>query len=231
MKYKTQMDDMISSRDSNEIINVITHLAGALLSVAGMVILIVLSARQQKWLHLTSFVIYGSTVIISFTMSTILHSFLLFKRYSKILGILDHSAIYFLIAGTYTPICLAVVGGGLGWSIFGVIWGLAVINVILKVTFFSKFPTLLSILGYLAMGWLSISLVYSVFNRLGMSSIFIMFLGGLSYTIGAIIFIKGKPNPFPPYLGNHEIWHIMVLMGNLAFFFLMLLYVLPYSRI
>lgn len=231
MKPKMQMDDMISSQDSNELINVITHLAGALLSIAGMVVLIVLSARQQKWLHLTSFAIYGSTVIASFTMSTVLHFFLLFKRYSKFLGMLDHSAIYLLIAGTYTPICLAVVGGGLGWTIFGVIWGLAIINIVLKCVFFSNFPTLLSILGYLLMGWLSISLVYNVFTKLGFTSIIVMMIGGLSFTIGAIIFIRGKPNPFPPFLGNHEIWHIMVLIGNLSFYFLMLLYVLPYSRI
>ena len=145
MKGKVQMDEMISSRDSNEYVNVITHLIGALLSIAGMVVLIVMSASAKKWLHLVSFTIYGSTVVISFIMSTLLHFFLLFEKYSQVLGVLDHSAIYFLIAGTYTPICLVVVGGPLGWTIFGTIWGLAIVNMVLKAIFFSNFPTSLSI--------------------------------------------------------------------------------------
>ena len=78
------------------------------------------------------------------------------------------------------------------------------------------------------MGWLSLSLVYSVFVRLGSGSISVMLIGGFLYTIGSAVFIKGKPNPFPPYLGSHEIWHIMVLLGNLTFFLMMFLYVLPY---
>lgn len=228
LKDKSKMDKMISSEESNEYVNSITHLVGAVLSIAGLVVLIVFSALQHKWVHLISFSIYGFTVFLSMLASSLLHFFLLFNKYHRVFGILDHSAIYLLIAGTYTPFCLAVVGGVLGWTVFGIIWGLAILNIVIKSVFFNKIPKSISTVGYIAMGWLSIVLVYSVYVRLGLLSIILMILGGLFYTIGAGIFFAGKPNPKPPYFGNHEIWHIMVLLGNITFFAVMVFFVLPY---
>jgi hemolysin III len=219
---------MISSRNANEGFNAISHLVAAAIAVAGLVLLIVFSAIERKWLHLVSFSIYGTTVFVSMTLSSILHFFLWFKRYFRVFGILDHSAIYLLIAGTYTPFCLVVVGGGLGWSIFGVIWGLAILNIVLKSVFFTKMPLWLSMSGYLSMGWLSLALVWHVYSALGLVAILLLLLGGIFYTVGAAIFITEKPNPFPGKLAHHELWHILVMLGNLTFMAIMFLYVLPF---
>lgn len=223
-----ELDSMISSRNANEGFNAISHLVAAAIAVAGLVLLIVFSAIERKWLHLVSFSIYGTTVFVSMTLSSILHFFLWFKRYFRVFGILDHSAIYLLIAGTYTPFCLVVVGGGLGWSIFGVIWGLAILNIVLKSVFFTKMPLWLSMSGYLSMGWLSLALVWHVYSALGLVAILLLLLGGIFYTVGAAIFITEKPNPFPGKLAHHELWHILVMLGNLTFMAIMFLYVLPF---
>jgi hemolysin III len=119
---KTQMDHMISSADSNEYFNSISHLIGAILSVTGTTVLIVFSAIEYKWMHLISFAIYGTTLFLAFFSSTLLHFNLLFNKYRRVLGILDHNAIYLLIAGTYTPFCLVILEGALGWSIFAFIY-------------------------------------------------------------------------------------------------------------
>jgi len=228
MNRMNKLDPMISSKDANEAFNAISHAIAAVIGLTGMILLIIFSALQKKWLHVFSFSLYGFSVFLSMTMSSILHFFIWFKRYFKVFGILDHSAIYLLIAGTYTPFCLVVVKGTLGWSIFGIIWALAVVNIVLKAVFFSKMPLWLSMAGYLAMGWLSLLLVYRVYLLLGIKVVLLMIAGGLFYTIGAMIFIKEKPNLFPGRFGNHELWHVLVMLGNISFMISMFLYVLPY---
>ena len=221
--------EMVSSLNSNEGFNTISHLVASLIAVAGLVLLVVFSALQGKTIHVVSFSLYGASVFISMSLSSLLHFFLWKKKYYKVFGILDHSAIYILIAGTYTPFCLVVVRGPLGWSIFGVIWGLALINIIIKAIFFSKIPKWFSIAGYLVMGWISVSLIFNIYGKLGFVSILFMLLGGLMYSIGAFIFLNQKPNPFPGKFANHEIWHLMVLLGNVFFLLIMFLFVLPYN--
>lgn len=223
-----ELDPMVSSKDSNEAFNAISHTVAAVIGLTGMILLIVFSALQEKWLHVFSFSLYGFSVFISMTMSSILHFFIWFKKYFRVFGILDHSAIYLLIAGTYTPFCLIVVKGVLGWSVFGIIWALAAVNIALKAVFFTKMPLWLSMAGYLAMGWLSLLLIYRVAFLLGIKAVLLMLIGGLFYTIGAMIFIKEKPNPFPGHFGNHEIWHVLVMLGNISFMLIMFVYVLPY---
>lgn len=222
-------EEMVSSLDSNEGFNTISHLVASLIAVAGLVLLVVFSALQGKTMHVVSFSLYGASVFISMTLSSLLHFFLWRKKYYKVFGILDHSAIYILIAGTYTPFCLVVVRGGLGWSIFGVIWGLTLINIVIKAIFFSKIPKWFSTGGYLIMGWISISLVFNIYKKLGFVSILFMLIGGLMYSIGAFIFLRQSPNPFPGKFANHEIWHLMVMMGNIFFLLIMFLFVLPYN--
>jgi hemolysin III len=227
-EFNNKAYPMISSEHANEGFNAISHLVAALIALAGLVLLIVFSAIQQKWIHLISFSIYGATVFISMTMSSILHFFLWFKKFHKVFGILDHSAIYLLIAGTYTPFCLVIVRGGLGWTIFGIIWGLAALNIIIKSIYFTKVPLWFSMGGYLAMGWLSVALIHSVYSKLGFLAVFWILLGGLFYTIGAVIFITEKPNFFPGKFANHELWHVLVMLGNITFLGTMFSYVLPY---
>lgn len=227
-QQKPPLDPQISSPDSNEYFNSISHLIGAILSISALAVLVSLAAIAGKPAHVVGFAIYGVSLFLSFLFSCLLHFFLLFNKYLRVFGILDHNAIYILIAGTYTPFCLTIFSGATGWVLFGVIWSLAVFFITLKSIFFTKISTTLSNASFLLMGWIIVFLIGPIYNRLGMEAIALLTTGGLFYTIGALIFAFGKPNPFPPHFGNHEIWHVCVLLGNAAMFLVMLLYVLPY---
>lgn len=228
-RQKDVMDRMISAPDSNEYVNALTHLLGAILSVSATAVLVTLAARDQKWAHLVGFAVYGTTLLLSFLASCMLHFFLLFGRYKRVLGILDHCAIYLLIAGTYTPFCLILFGGATGWLLFGIIWSLAVFWIVLKAVFFVRMSSFISNLSYISMGWLVIFFIYPIYTQLGIGAILLMIGAGVVYTIGAVSFAHGTPNPFPPYFGNHEIWHVAVLIASGLFFCVMLFFVLPYA--
>lgn len=225
---KPPLDPLISSPDSNEYFNAISHLIGAILSISALAVLVSLAAIAGKPVHVVGFTIYGVSLFLSFLFSCLLHFFLVFNKYLRVFGILDHNAIYILIAGTYTPFCLTIFNGATGWILFGVIWSLAVFFITLKSIFFTKINVLMSNISFLLMGWIIIFLIGPVYNRLGLDAILLLVAGGLFYTVGALIFAFGKPNPFPPYFGNHEIWHLCVLAGNTIFFLVMLFHVLPY---
>ena len=227
-KEKVHMDPMISSVNSNEYFNSILHLLGTILSFAGTAFLIVLAAQYGKWVHLVSFSIYGLTLFLSFLASTILHFNLLFNRYYRLLGIFDHNAIFLLIAGTYTPLALAVFGGGMGWGLFTLIWCLAAFNIAIKSIFFAKMGKKLSTLCFVLMGWPVIFYAWPISKMLGADALILMIVGGLVYTVGAISFTAHKPDPFPPYFGNHEIWHLCVFIGNAIFFYFMYSHILNF---
>ncbi len=229
VRPKDALDPMISSPDSNEYYNALSHLLGAILSVSAIAVLVTLAAQEGKWLHLIGFAVYGATLLLSFLASTILHFFLLFGRYLRVLGILDHCAIYLLIAGTYTPFCLTLFAGPLGWFLFGLVWSLAAFWIVLKAVFFTRMPTLVSNLSYVSLGWIVVFFFAPVYNKLGPGAIGLMVAAGLCYTIGVASFASGWPNPFPPYFGTHEIWHTAVLIGGAIFFCVMLFYLLPYN--
>lgn len=219
---------MISSPDSNEYFNSISHLVGAILSISALAVLVSLAAVAGKPAHVVGFAIYGVSLFLSFLFSVLLHFFLLFNKYLRVFGILDHNAIYILIAGTYTPFCLAVLSGATGWVLFGIIWSLAVFFITLKSIFFARIPIWMSNASFLLMGWIIVFLIGPIYRELGTGALSLLVAGGLCYTVGALIFARGKPNPFPPYFGNHEIWHVCVLAGNTFMFLVMLWYVLPY---
>ena len=165
-------------------------------------------------------------MILSFTASSLLHGFLIAKKYKKIFGIIDHNAIYVLIAGSYTPICLLVLKNMTGALLFVIIWVLAIVNISLKSIFFSRIPKWLSMISYLSMGWLVILCIVKVYEVLGLGAIVLLILAGVSFTLGSIVFYNEKPNPLPPYFGNHEIWHIAVLAGNAFIYLIMAFFVL-----
>ncbi len=220
-------DDLISSGDSNEIFNSISHGAGAGLSIAGMVVLIVLSSFQGDPWKIVSFSIYGATLFLSMLASTLLHTFLAFGKYKRALGILDHAAIYLLIAGTFAPICLVVIGGSLGIVLLSIVFGVAIALLSIKSALFSKLNRRYSIISYLSLGWAGGIVGFLSYKELGAVPLLFFLLGGLFYTLGSIIFFTGKPNPFPPVFGSHEIWHVSVLAGNFVFYFSMVFFVLP----
>jgi len=203
----------------NEIANSITHGIGALLAVAGLVLLVVFAAIKGNAWHVVSFSIYGATLVLLYVASTLYHSFQE-PRLKYIFRIIDHSAIYLLIAGTYTPFTLVTLQGSSGWVLFGVIWGLAITGILYKAFFINR-HVVISTLFYLLMGWLIIFSIKDLISSLPVNGLVLLGAGGLSYTLG-MIFYAGRDR-----LLMHAIWHLFVLGGSICHFFAVFLYVLP----
>lgn len=208
----------IFSREE-EIANSITHGIGALLSIAALVILIVFSVLYGNAWHIVSFTIYGTTMFILYMSSTLVHSFPEGKA-KDIFEIFDHSSIYFYIAGTYTPFLLVVIKGPLGWSLFGIVWGLAFAGTVFK-CFFAKKYLLTSTLLYVVMGWMIVFAWKPLVNNLAPEGLMYLIIGGLLYTFGAVFYV------WRGFRFHHAVWHLFVIAGSAALFFCILFYVLP----
>lgn len=193
-----------------EIFNSITHGIGALLAIAGLVVLVVLSALRNDLIGVVSFAVYGATLTILYLSSTLYHALTL-PRAKQILRVFDHSSIYLLIAGSYTPITLKAMRGGWGWSLFGIIWGLALTGIILNLVNFEKTKKI-SLVLYILMGWLVVIAAKPVFNALSRGMLWMLFIGGLFYTVGVIFYVRKKV----PY--SHGVWHLFVLAGSVSHF-------------
>lgn len=194
-----------------EIANTITHAVGTGLSIAALVILIVAATTTGTAWHIVSFSIFGSTLILLYLASTLYHAIPVAKA-KRFLKTLDHSAIFLLIAGTYTPFMLGSLRGVLGWSIFGVIWGLAIAGVVLKCCFVYRFKRL-SLAIYIGMGWLCLLAGREMLAKLPATSLIFLTLGGMAYTAG-VIFYAWKRLPY-----GHAIWHLFVVTGSVLHFF------------
>ncbi|WP_138419931.1 PAQR family membrane homeostasis protein TrhA [Aquibacillus sediminis] len=202
-----------------EIANSVTHGIGMALSIAGLVILIVFSSLHGTAWHVVSFTLFGSTMVMLYSSSTLVHG--LPKGKAKdVFEILDHSSIYFFIAGTYTPFLFIVVKGTLGWTLFGIVWGLAVAGTIFKAFFVKKFLFTSTIL-YVVMGWLIIFAWDALTSTLAPNGIRLLVIGGLAYTIGAIFYM------WRGFKFHHALWHLFVLAGSVLHYFCILFYVLP----
>ncbi len=202
-----------------EIMNAITHGVGAVLSIAALVILIVMSAIKGTPWHVVSFTIYGITLLILYTESTLYHS-LPGKKVKRLFRKFDHMSIYILIAGTYTPFCLTILRGYIGWTIFGIVWGSTILGIVLKAFFVGK-KEILSTLLYIVMGWLIIIAIKPMYLSMTFKGFIFLVAGGLAYTFGAFFFIKDNIKY------NHGIWHLFVMAGSVFHFFsvLSLLYI------
>lgn len=197
----------------------LSHLAGAGLSVAGMVVLLVL-ARGKPW-HVTSFAVYGGSLVLLYLSSAVYHLLPVGPRWVKRLLAVDQAAIYFLIAGTYTPLCLTALRGAWGWSLFGVVWGLAVTGVILRFAW-RRAPHWLCFVLYLVMGWLCVIAAPPLAKALHPAALGWLVAGGLVYTLGAVVFATERPRLWPGIFGSHDLWHVMVLGGSACHFVVML---------
>jgi len=204
--------------------NGLSHLAGALLSIAGLVVLLVFS-NGKPW-HTTAFSIYGASLIILYTASALYHSLPVQPHHIRKLLVFDQVAIYLLIAGTYTPLCLVSLRGPWGWSMLGVIWGIALVGIVLRLAWRTA-PPALPVVLYLVMGWLSVIASKPLVSALPPSGIGWLFAGGMVYTIGAVIFALQRPNLWPGKFGSHELWHVMVLGGSACHYVMMFMFVLP----
>ena len=197
-----------------ELINAITHGFGALLAIAALVILVVLSSIEGTPWHIVGFTIFGSALVILYAVSTLYHGFTntslkeLFRKF-------DHMAIFLLIAATYTPFCLTVLSGWIGWTLFGVVWASAAGGIILKVFATGRYEALSTAL-YVAMGWLVVLFVKPVYSAISIEGFVFLMIGGAFYSIGVFFFVRDKVRYF------HGIWHMFVLSGSFFHFFAVL---------
>lgn len=202
-----------------ELMSAISHGIGAALSIAALVLCVVFSAIHNNISAIISSVIYGSTSIILYMMSTLYHS-LKINNAKRIFRILDHSSIFLLIAGTYTPYALVSLPKTIGWIIFSIIWGCAILGIVLNSINLEKFKRL-SIILYLVMGWMIIFSFDKLLISIDIRGIYLMITAGLLYTIGAVFYGVGKKIKY-----MHSIFHMFVLAASICFFFSIFLYVI-----
>ena len=199
-----------------EIANSITHGIGAGLSIAALVILVVLASRRGDVWRIVSFSIYGASLILLYLSSTLYHSFVN-PKIKNIFRIIDHSAIYLLIAGSYTPITLTFMRGAWGWTLFGIVWGIALGGITLTILLLDKLKALL-VLSYVVMGLLVIIAIKPMIEMVPRGMIVWLFIGGAFYLLG-VIFYLWKRLPY-----HHPIWHLFVLGGSISHFLGVLFY-------
>jgi hemolysin III len=205
-----------------EIAHSAIHGVGMLLSMAGLVTLVLIARRTGDPVHMVACSIYGLTLILLYLASTLYHC-LPFPRIKPLLRVLDHSAIYLLIAGTYTPFTLISLRGGWGWTLFGLVWAMALLGIALKIAAIGRFRWLSMVL-YLSMGWLALIALGPLLRAISAGGVELLVLGGVSYTLGTV-FYGWRRLPY-----HHAVWHAFVLAGSVLHFFAVLLYVaLPRS--
>jgi len=210
MKRKAEVDYRTLSL-GEEIFNSITHGIGTLLSIAALVLLVVFAVIKGNAWHVVSFSIYGSTLVLLYLSSTLYHSFTK-EKIKNLFARFDHAAIFLLIAGTYTPFVLTVLRGALGWTIFGIIWGLAITGVVIRSVYLTRFRKLMVGI-YLAMGWMFVFAIVPILNNLPGTSLVFLFVGGACYSLG-VIFYSWRKLKY-----GHGIWHLFVLAGSIMHFF------------
>jgi hemolysin III len=198
-----------------------SHLLGLLLASAGTILL--LRMARGPW-QLAAFAVYGATLILLYGASALYHLLPLADRPLRALRTLDHIAIYFLIAGTYTPIALITLHSPLGWALLAAVWLIAVAGIPFKL-FFLDAPVWVSTTTYLAMGYLAVVAVVPLARAVSINGLLWLIAGGLAYTIGAVIYSRQRPDPFPGRFGHHEIWHLLVLTGSACHFAFMVYHV------
>ncbi len=213
---KTMLAEMKTDNESpyaaeEELAHSITHGIGFFVGIAVLVLLVVFSSLRKGAWEVVSCSIYGATFIMLYLGSTLYHSARK-PRTKRVLKIIDHSAIYLLIAGTYTPYALAPLRGALGWTIFGVIWGCALFGIFFKVFFTGRFKAV-SLISYLFMGWFCVIAVKPLYRELSTPGFVLFVAGGLCYSVGAVFYA------WKSLKWSHTVWHLFVLAGSLCHFF------------
>lgn len=197
-----------------EVANAITHGVGALLAIAALVVLVVLSAMKGTVWHVVSFSIFGATLVLLYFASTLYHS-LTFTRARGLFHKFDHISIYLLIAGTYTPFCLTALRGWVGWTVFGIVWTCAIIGAVIKAISIGSKVRLSTIL-YVMMGWVILIAIKPLYEAMTFNGFMFLIAGGVSYTLGTFFFLRDQVKY------NHSVWHVFVLGGSVLHFFAVL---------
>ncbi len=203
-----------------EIASSITHGVGVVLAIVGLAVLVAFATLHGDAWHVVGCSIFGAALILCFTTSTLYHSVQV-ERIKRLLRTLDHTAIFLLIAGTYTPFLLVNLRGPWGWSLFAVIWGLTFAGIALRLFLKGRLHGLVVSI-YVAMGWIVVVAIQPMLERVGTGGLVLLAAGGLAYTAG-VIFYKWQSLPY-----NHAIWHGFVLAGAALHFFAVLFYVIPW---
>ncbi len=198
-----------------EPVNALTHLAGALLSVAALVWLTYKGVINGSKLQVASAIVFGVSLILLYTASTVYHWVPSSERVSAVLRRVDHSMIYILIAGTYTPVCLIALKGVLGYTLLSVVWGLAVLGIIMKLVWFSA-PRWLYTAFYLILGWMAVFFIVPLYHSLPIQGFVWLLAGGISYSVGSIIYATKSKRLKISVFGFHEIFHLFVLGGSFS---------------
>jgi hemolysin III len=225
-----------SSHTTDEVFNSASHLAATLLSILGTVLLITEASSMSSsktngaaW-KIVSFSIYGASLIFLFGCSTLHHA--LVGPMEDFLRMMDYLAIYPLIAGTFTPLCLVFYHSKpIGWAFCSTVWGIAILSMILMALYFTKIPKWLSMTTYVTLGWLGACMSYWLLPVLGFGGFFLFLLGGVVYTAGGYVYTMEEPNPWPGRFGFHEIWHVAVVLAAFCHWLLMYFYVLPFDGV
>lgn len=202
-----------------EIAASVVHGVGIVLAIPGLAVLSAQAARRGDAWHVVGCAIFGTTLVLLYTASTLYHSIPL-PRVKQVLRVLDHSAIYLLIAGTYTPFCLVSLRGPWGWSLLGVIWGLAVAGVSSRAVLSRRLPVL-SVIVYVLMGWAVVVATKPLLTQVPLRGVVLLLAGGVAYTAG-LAFYGWRKLPY-----HHAVWHLFVLAGSVLHFFAVLFYVIP----
>lgn len=201
-----------------EILNSISHGAGAVFAACGTALLIVLAAFFSDAWGIVSSAVYGFSLIVLYTMSTLYHA-ITNERAKRVMRVLDHSSIFLLIAGTYTPISLVTLRGPLGWVVFGLVWGSAVIGIVFNAVSIERFKKL-SLILYIASGWAVVIAAKPMITTMRPGGLWLLLIGGLFYTGGIFFYVQKKRRWF------HGIWHLFVLFGSVAHYLSILFYVI-----
>lgn len=209
-------------RKIQEPVNSLSHLCGVGVAIAGWLAL--LSGSQGGITEKIAFSVYGLSMVLCYVASTALHMLPVSRDWRRLLIRLDHSAIYLFIAGTYTPLCILLIGTSVGWGMLTVVWALALIGVLFK-TFYLNAPRWLSAISYWTISWTAFLFVLPLLPVLPVNGVVWLLGGGAFYFFGSFIFYLRRPNPIPGWFGFHEIWHFMVLAGTCCHLVLMLKYV------
>jgi hemolysin III len=200
------------------------HFITALLAIPGLILLMQQAREADSPLHLVGYMVFGLSMIFLYTASSVHHLIPKRKRSAKLFRRIDHSMIFVLIAGTYTPICLISLKGLWGWSLLAVVWLLSLLGIWLKLSG-TKVPRRLSTALYVGLGWAAASAVAPLIKAITLQGFLWILAGGLFYTVGAVIYAFRKPDPLPEWFGFHEIFHLFVMAGSVSHFWAIFHYV------
>ncbi|MEK7567996.1 MAG: hemolysin III family protein [Patescibacteria group bacterium] len=214
-----------NDQKSNEIISSLTHFIGAILSVAGLVLLIVFSSLYGNATKIVGFSVFGAGLTLLYFASAIYHFISKGHRAKPIFKIIDYSMIYVLIASTYTPLMLAIPERSWGWSMFGIVWGMAFVGIMFRI-FQKTNNNWFSSSLFIFMGWLAVIIIPILLKSVPLSGLWWLIIGGIFYTVGVIFFALEKKFPRNGWFGMHEIFHLFVMAGSFSHFWFMFKYVL-----